>query len=367
MQAHRNRGASPLLSIGRIGHYTGEMAGQLVDIDELDQRILAALQVDGRATWRKLADVLEEPERSIARRGARLISERVVVIRGLASAAPLGYGTHYVLTGNSALGMGWAVAASLARRRQTIVSYALTGAKDVFADFVATEQELSTFLYNEQSVMSGLTQSNVYPVLRYFKLLEHWHHDLLSPDQVAALRSDREDEVSWPRPFDSSVQLTKDERILIELLVKDGRCTLEELSRRSGLSAQTVSRKTNQLRSRGLIRIRAVMDPRILELPFGAMLAISCAPKHIESIATALRDSPLVRYGSIVAGDKQIFADVRVQSPEALYRFISETEALRDAGHIDVSTTTGIVKQSGVLAPNLDAASSWRGFRLLGN
>ncbi len=342
------------------------MREQIVDIDGLDQKILAALQVDGRATWSKLAEVLDEPERSIARRGARLISERVVVVRGLAAAAPLGHGAHYVLSGKAAHGMGWAVTASLARRRQSIVSYALTGARDVFTDFVATDQELSTFLYNERSMVSGLSKSEVYPVLHYFKLLEQWHHDSLSAEQVAALRPD-DTHASWPWPSEEEKPLPKDERILIELLVKDGRCTLEELSRRSGLSAQTVSRKTNQLRAQGLIRIRTVTDPRILELPFGAILGISCAPRNIQPIANALRDSPQVRYGSIVAGDKQIFVDVRAQSPGALHKFIFENDALMLAEHIDISTITDIVKQSGVLAPSLDAADSWRGFRLLRN
>jgi DNA-binding Lrp family transcriptional regulator len=43
-------------------------------LDELDRRIVGALQIDGRASWRRIAEVLGEPERTIARRGSALAS-----------------------------------------------------------------------------------------------------------------------------------------------------------------------------------------------------------------------------------------------------------------------------------------------------
>lgn len=62
------------------------------EFDELDRRIVAALQVNGRASWRRIADVLGEPFRTVTRRGVALLESGAVRIAGLASLGP----THLV-------------------------------------------------------------------------------------------------------------------------------------------------------------------------------------------------------------------------------------------------------------------------------
>lgn len=56
-------------------------------LDELDKRVVGALQVDDRASWRRIADVIGAPERTVARRGARLLSTGSVVVNGFAPPA----------------------------------------------------------------------------------------------------------------------------------------------------------------------------------------------------------------------------------------------------------------------------------------
>lgn len=53
------------------------------ELGELEQRIVMALQVDGRATWRKIAKVLDEPERTVARHGAALLEDGKVNIAAI--------------------------------------------------------------------------------------------------------------------------------------------------------------------------------------------------------------------------------------------------------------------------------------------
>lgn len=52
-------------------------------LDALDRRIAAALQIDGRASWRRIASALGEPERKVARRGLRLLESGRVSVTGL--------------------------------------------------------------------------------------------------------------------------------------------------------------------------------------------------------------------------------------------------------------------------------------------
>ncbi|WP_344986430.1 AsnC family transcriptional regulator [Streptomyces violaceus] len=55
--------------------------------DSLDRRIISALQIDGRASWHRIATALGEPERTVVRRGTRLLDSGLVrigamVVRG---------------------------------------------------------------------------------------------------------------------------------------------------------------------------------------------------------------------------------------------------------------------------------------------
>ena len=54
-----------------------------VELDDLDRRIVAALQVDGRASWRRIAEVIDVPFSTVTRRGSALLASgavRVVAI-----------------------------------------------------------------------------------------------------------------------------------------------------------------------------------------------------------------------------------------------------------------------------------------------
>ncbi|MFJ3393448.1 AsnC family transcriptional regulator [Leifsonia aquatica] len=53
------------------------------DFDELDSRIAAALQANGRASWGLIAKVIDAPVRTIARRGQRLLDVGAVRVSEL--------------------------------------------------------------------------------------------------------------------------------------------------------------------------------------------------------------------------------------------------------------------------------------------
>ncbi|MBC8092790.1 MAG: AsnC family protein, partial [Pseudonocardia sp.] len=52
-------------------------------LDALDRRIVGALQVDGRLTWDRIAEVLDEPAGVVARRGQRLLGGGTVQVIGV--------------------------------------------------------------------------------------------------------------------------------------------------------------------------------------------------------------------------------------------------------------------------------------------
>lgn len=52
-------------------------------LDALERQIVAALQLDPRCPWRKVAAVLGEAERTVARRGSQLLESGVVAVVGV--------------------------------------------------------------------------------------------------------------------------------------------------------------------------------------------------------------------------------------------------------------------------------------------
>lgn len=88
------------------------------DYDELDRRLVHALQVDGRAAFSTIADVLGVSDRTIARRYARLRAMGAVRVVGDVDPAALG-GALWFLRVRCAPTAAVPVAEALARRPDT--------------------------------------------------------------------------------------------------------------------------------------------------------------------------------------------------------------------------------------------------------
>jgi len=319
-------------------------------LDQLDQRIVAALMVDGRATWRAIAEVLDASERTVTRRGTRLLESGVVEIRAMADPHRTARGDPYLVSGSSSPGRAWHVAATLARRAESITTYSLLGQTDYFCDIWCPEQRRSTLFQHELPDIPGVESMSVLPVLRYIRTLHDWDPGILDADQVAALGGGSKGE--WPR-FTDPVTLSRDERRLLTELTRDGRSTFEELARLCGVSEQTVARKVAALRQSQLLAIRAVFDPAILGLPVAALLWLRVKPARMDDLARTLAEQPYVRYAALITGQYQIVADIRLGSKDKLRETLSRSDWVGDVEAMDSSLILAVLKQSEVLAPDL--------------
>lgn len=149
-------------------------------LDELEQRIVAALQVDGRAPWRKVAAVLGEPERTVARHGADLLASGVVAVVGLRM-----WPASALLRLECSPGTSRVAAEALAQRRDSTFSYLMTGGADCVAELAVDPEELGGILATEVPATVGLVRAVSYPVLRYFRTGRGWRSGLLTDVQVA--------------------------------------------------------------------------------------------------------------------------------------------------------------------------------------
>lgn len=311
----------------------------MILLDSLERQIVAALQLDPRCPWRKMAAVLGEAERTVARRGAQLLESGVVAV-----AAVRPHPASMLVEMRCTPGTARAAAQSLAQRPDSTFVYTITGSGDCVAEILTDRDRMGDILADELPSTIGLQHSVSYPVLRYFRTIQGWRPEMLTAEQADALRSPVAADAGV---FASRQDLNRQDTELVEALCADGRISFEALARRVGVSEATARRRCDWLLANNQVQLRVVVEPAALGLAVEALLWIRAAPNHVEQLGKALADMPAVRYAAAIAGGYQIVADVTVGDLPSLYRFITASGWAATATAVDVSLLLDARKRGG--------------------
>ena len=314
-------------------------------LDDLERRITAALQVDGRAPWRKIAAVLGEPERTVARRGADLLASGLVNVIGLQVRTDAALLRLECLPGTARV-----AAESMAQRKDSTFSYLMTGGADCVAEVTVETGQLNSILASEIPATIGETRVLSYPVAQYFRSIRGWRAGVLTEAQEAALSS--EYTADHPSLAGSGHEpLSVQDARIVQVLVGDGRATIESIARQAGISETTASRRTEWLLRNNRLQIRTVVEPAAVGLPVEALLWMRIAPDRVERVGRELARLRPVRYAAALIGDYQIVADVTMPDSQALYRFITESPWAREVEAIHSTMLLQARKRGGWLLP----------------
>ncbi|GAA0483871.1 Lrp/AsnC family transcriptional regulator [Streptomyces olivaceiscleroticus] len=328
--------------------------------DALDRRIIAALQIDGRASWRRIAAALGEPERTVARRGLHLLDSGQVTVTGLVAR-----GETAIVRLGCPPGTARDAALAMARRADTIFSYVLSGSPDCVAEVQCPPGRLAALMLDEAPPVPGLLAQHVSPVLRYFRTVHDWHPGILGEAEVAALSRFpvRPGGAGAPARFQDggparpeaaggpAEELGPEERRIVEALAEDGRRTHEELAALAGVSEATARRRVEALTRTGAVSIRAAVEPALLGLPVEALLWIRTRPDAVEAVGRLLTESPLVRYAAVVMGEHQLLVDVTQPSMTALHAFLTEEPWVRHVEAVSSHLVVAAMKRSATPTP----------------
>ncbi|MGO2052241.1 ArsR family transcriptional regulator [Glutamicibacter sp. BW80] len=285
--------------------------------NELERRIVIAMQIDGRATWRKIARVLHEPERTVARYGQALLESGRVSVAAIAHRSG-----SLVASFTCAPGTVRVACEALAQRPDTSFSYMVTGQSDAVTE-LHYDGDLAEILTMQLPATPGVNSLAVYPILKYFKTIRAWRAEPVSEAQERALTPATGGELTEWNPAPG---LTENDSMIIEVLRKDGRASIDAISRQVKMSESSVSRRVDWLLRGEQISIRTLVEPALLGFPVEALLWVQTSPHSVEALGQRLRLLPEVRYAAAVAGDAQLIVDVTVRTQKDLYRFISDTE-----------------------------------------
>ncbi|MGP6172596.1 Lrp/AsnC family transcriptional regulator [Corynebacterium sp. A21] len=309
-------------------------------LDPLQRRIIAALQVDGRAPWRKIARVLGEPERTVARHGIELLAQGHVTVAGIENRRGAVVTAFSCTPGASRM-----ACEALAQRIDTSYSYLTTGPNDVVTE-LHYSGDPTDILTTQLPATPGVARYSTYPVLKYFKTIRGWRVGLLNSAEEQALASPYgADQAQW----DYADDLDDTDHAIIQALREDGRASLESMARRVGLSESSVSRRMDWMLRNTRATIRTLVEPGLLGLPVEAQLWIQAAPDQIDSLGRRLADLVEVRYCAAIAGEYQLLVDVTLPNQTALYEFLSDPDRNAGASRVNSSLVVRARKRGGRL------------------
>lgn len=308
-------------------------------LDELERRIAEALQIDPRASWRRIARALGEHERLVTRRGTALLESRRVVVAGVRLE-----GMTTLVRGICHPGARLTAAEALALRPDSTFTYVLSGAFDVVAEIHRRPHAPAYSL--DASITPGLARAETLPILRYFRTIRGWRLGALTEAEARTLA--RGPSETFPDDETPGVDSPVDAAI-VDALTGDARMSLDEMARRAGVSESTVRRRLDLLQEGNQVSIRALVEPAEAGFRTEALLWMRVAPHRIHQVATAVAADRRARYVAAVAGSCQVMADVTVPGPDALYRLLTESPWASHVESFDVSMVTGARKRGGQL------------------
>ena len=132
-------------------------------MDELDHKIIALLQMDGRASNAKIAREVGVSEGTVRRRLRRLTKDDVVHIVAVPNLERLGYATTALVGLQTGPGMSATVAESLASLPESHYVAVTTGSYDVFVwAGLESAESLGNFLRTKVGVIEGVQRTETF-------------------------------------------------------------------------------------------------------------------------------------------------------------------------------------------------------------
>jgi DNA-binding Lrp family transcriptional regulator len=314
------------------------------DGDPLDLALAHALQLDGRAPFRRIASVLGVSDHTVARRYARLRADGLLRVRGLADPARIGQTQWFVRVQCTPSAAGQ-LADALARRPDTAWVSLSSGGTQVVCVLRTSPGEDGNLLLQTLPNAPRVTGVTAHCALHAF--LGNRRSVLnktgaLTPEQVAGLQPLRS-EVDSRR-----VVLDDEDQRLVTALGKDGRAGFTELASATGWSQTTVRRRLAELTDNGVLYFDVDFDPVIIGMHLQTILWLSVAPDRLTAAGEALATHPTSAYVAATTGVSNLYAIIMSSDTEALYQYLTtEVAALPGIQHLETAPVIRTVKSTG--------------------
>lgn len=294
------------------------------ELDELDQSIVRALQLNGRASWKQVAKATGSTESTVTRRGQQLLLNRAVAVTAVLDHLRCGLGVSIYIRFRARPGrvmeLAEAIASLYAPRFVTLT----IGSFDVVAEVVVESHRDILSVTDELEQIDDVLETESMVVMRKFRAFEEWHPGQFDDDATRLLRHGGGVTHYAHRDWVTPERLTPQEFEIAGILAADGRATYAAVAAEVGISESTAARRVESLVSRGCLRFRTLFEAPIIGLNVEFMLWLAVDPSRIEAIGEALSQHPATRYASATTGQFNLILQGVLSSYGDLYTFMTQ-------------------------------------------
>jgi DNA-binding Lrp family transcriptional regulator len=286
-------------------------------LDDLDRRIVAALQSDGRASWTEIAELSGSSVATVARRGQSLLRDGVVRVAAVPRNNHPGPADLYVLRITCAPGTQIEVLSELVHHRDLRFLGLVTGPYDILAELsLRREDSLLSRIVEQILGIDGVQRCDTDLTLHVYKVASDWARQLLTdqPPETAA-----EAHQCAPSHLDEV-----DHRI-VELMREDGRASFRTVADAIGLNESTVRRRFETLRGRGCLQVTTLVPAAAMGFESEVVLNITVAPAFLETVARTLAGYRGVRYVAAMLSHNTLMCELIMPTTEDLFAFTTNT------------------------------------------
>lgn len=322
-------------------------------MDHTDRRIIQCLLRDGRASFRRIAEVAEVSEQTVARRYRALVTDGAVRVRVLPRHELLGEQTWFVRV-QCRPDATDTLADALAAREDTAYVSVTSGGSEIIC------QTHSDPTRPHGSVLQRLPRTAKVLGFQACAVL-HMHlggastwlafDDPLTDDQAALLHVPEQQHATTAgavREARKAGVPREQDRPLMAELARDGRAGVVELARTCGWSQSRVSARLEELLAAGALRVAVDLAYPHFGFHAPAYLWLTVAPRHLNAIGEALSAHPETTFAAAVTGSANLMVTVTCRTMDDLYSYVTTKVGALDAVHqVDVVPVLHRLKQAG--------------------
>lgn len=339
-------------------------------LDGLDRALLHALQVDGRAPFRRIADVLGVSDQTVARRYQRLRAAGVVRVVGRTDARLLGQ-VDWLTRIRCVPDAAAPLAEALARRSDTSWVSLLSGGEIVCNARARLRPEREELLLGALPRSPRVLSLSAHYLLRTYvggQVAWSGRTSALTEDQIGRLRAaagtgpDAPNAAGGPGGPGSSGSsgssggpggLDELDRALLAALAVDGRASLAALAAGSASPETTVRRRLAALIDGGLLFLDVDVDPRPLGFEVEAFCWLTVAPGRLAAVGRAMARHPEVGFVAATTGPSNLVAGLVCRDTGAFYDYLTQgLGELEGVVAVETAPLLRSVKRAGMMIPS---------------
>ena len=291
-------------------------------MDEVDAKILRALQCAPRAPFRLIGEMAGVSEQTAARRFHALRRDGVMRVVGLIDPAVHG-NARWVARIRCRPDRVGPLADALTRRPDIAYAGLASGGSEIICIIsapvhVTRDDVLLRQLPKSASVLDVSIDLLIHPFGTSGPSDWTGYGGHLTPDQIRQLVGDRPDMPTGP-----PVRLTDEDTPLLDALAEDGRATHTQLADVTGWSTARVARRLEALENSRALAYDVELLPARLGFALNTTLWLRVAPAHLERVGEELADHDEVAFAAAISGDSNVMVVVICRDTEDLYRYLT--------------------------------------------